>query len=920
MSHRPPSKRVVPASRGEFLPASVHRLHGNIPVTIKRGGEGRQPKIRVPLWKISRTFDHDIFAPDLPPNQDSRFLSRVLEFAQDWIPIQDPEIWYVIRGRHPRRGQVSEVHSQGPDSDILRFLRENVQAQVAESPVEPEISIELSVFESTRVASPPAAPEAEEDLTLLRDIEAPAPDPGEIIEISSESSSPDSEEREPTPEEEEPRSEEQVQDAILNHLDPLRRDPALKERLLAFFNLTKTDDLNKPCVQLRHARCPLFFHQAAALYHGLMVTAKDARGFYLADSPGTGKTLTLVALTMFAGDLRHAARHAEADPDPDPDRPHSRDVGCPWSSTWGFQCPCTGNDIVLELLRLELPRDGPSLILTQPHLTRQFLSDARNYLKPYNEDDESGALVFSEHNTTADDSRELLRLRPKYKAAVSIGANVPKAPSPKDREKAIDNLPWIVQGPASDQPPLVIIQSVKSLHALESAWSKTAKFVWADRKREDSAEVLALVPGVVCLDEFHEYTKSETNVIKFLRRLKRSSDASAGEMFTAWSSATPLSMGPIDLQWPMALLEQGQWEQRQHPLHLFTSPKLSKIAAEHTALVRKMTDKPDPLSKEDREKIVDLVRRQLAGLSHIMIRRVTQMTTGLLRETTIDCAIPGECIQAIQGVCAKVKERIGKIGLEEGIRRGATVEITIATSFPHLAGKILLGEVELNSEVLLQELKAADGDVRKISLWRYRGQLDKSDKAQQTKAVLKRALVNNTEKTIDGTRVRKKKVIWYSKPTMMCAALVLMAYWSETDNELRGLKYKSINRFVKDKDRQDIIAQFQSEDTTHPVLALTVDLGRSGLNLQRGNYMIIWNVLRNLEEGEQVKGRADRKGQLDVPQVYQFVSPGSPVDRSILSRSTARDQVSTENADVWQVFEGTKKVTEKGFADIVDLV
>jgi len=108
---------------------------------------------------------------------------------------------------------------------------------------------------------------------------------------------------------------------------------------------------------------------------------------------------------------------------------------------------------------------------------------------------------------------------------------------------------------------------------------------------------------------------------------------------------------------------------------------------------------------------------------------------------------------------------------------------------------------------------------------------------------------------------------------------------------------------VPEKNRREIIDQFQSEDIeSPPILILSLKAGGTGLNLTQGNTVIHFDRWWNPAVEDQATDRAYRIGQKSVVNVYKFIINGTieeKIDLLLEEKRDLADKIVTSSGESW---------------------
>ncbi len=108
---------------------------------------------------------------------------------------------------------------------------------------------------------------------------------------------------------------------------------------------------------------------------------------------------------------------------------------------------------------------------------------------------------------------------------------------------------------------------------------------------------------------------------------------------------------------------------------------------------------------------------------------------------------------------------------------------------------------------------------------------------------------------------------------------------------------------VPEKNRREIVDQFQSEDIeSPPILILSLKAGGTGLNLTQGNTVIHFDRWWNPAVEDQATDRAYRIGQKSVVNVYKFITNGTieeKIDSLLEEKRDLADKIVSSSGESW---------------------
>ncbi|KAJ2532584.1 DNA-dependent ATPase fun30 [Coemansia sp. RSA 1937] len=133
---------------------------------------------------------------------------------------------------------------------------------------------------------------------------------------------------------------------------------------------------------------------------------------------------------------------------------------------------------------------------------------------------------------------------------------------------------------------------------------------------------------------------------------------------------------------------------------------------------------------------------------------------------------------------------------------------------------------------------------------------------------------------VDECVKRGEKLLVFSQFTTMLNIL-------EAVFELWNIEYYRLDGQTKVAERQGLIDQFNSPESTAPVFLLSTKAGGFGINLTGSNVVVIYDAGNNPSEERQAEDRAHRVGQVKDVRVYKLIGTNT-VDEVILESSRSK--------------------------------
>ncbi|KAJ1799454.1 DNA-dependent ATPase fun30 [Coemansia sp. RSA 2399] len=197
--------------------------------------------------------------------------------------------------------------------------------------------------------------------------------------------------------------------------------------------------------------------------------------------------------------------------------------------------------------------------------------------------------------------------------------------------------------------------------------------------------------------------------------------------------------------------------------------------------------------------------------------------------------------------------------------------------------KLLLREpdyAEASYQYVLEDMEVcSDFELHKIcTTYSRMGKFKLSDSV-----LLDSAKVQKLKSIVDECIERKEKLLLFSQFTTMLNILEsVFGIWQ--------VKYRRLDGQTKVDERQTMIDEFNSEESTVPVFLLSTKAGGFGINLTSANVVVIYDSGNNPSEERQAEDRSHRVGQVKDVRVYKLVGSGT-IDEDILESSRAKQLV-----------------------------
>jgi len=380
------------------------------------------------------------------------------------------------------------------------------------------------------------------------------------------------------------------------------------EECFKFFTITRpanSQTTRVPIKKLPGMSVGLFDYQLMGVFNLLKLALQGVKGGFLADEQGLGKTqemFGLIALTLGLRRSRADVLLARASHKPTKhNRRGSNARACFADSRYGFRCYCY-HEPTQQLADL-LP-DGPSIIIVPARNMTQTLREAKSKL------DTSVLKIRLQRGAVKD--------RLTASEVKSLSASITAKEVLRDGS-VLPTVEYCIKS-KGDSSDFVIITTPESLdHLINVRFGTDIKISNTSRRVKKGG----LLPGVVLMDEFHEYMQSSSaggaNMVEWLQDLRTACRGTQQPVPLVYLiSGTPLGESPSDIRLALSLLSQGPWERGHHPMADVTPASLDMVTAAYNTLAASQAQG----TVIDPRDIADYRRRLDAILKHTMVRRL----------------------------------------------------------------------------------------------------------------------------------------------------------------------------------------------------------------------------------------------------------------------------------------------------------
>ncbi|KAK4445104.1 hypothetical protein QBC34DRAFT_307637 [Podospora aff. communis PSN243] len=643
----------------------------------------------------------------------------------------------------------------------------------------------------------------------------------------------------------------------------------------------------------------LFDYQYMAVFKLLGLAYDGLSGGFLADEQGLGKTQEMFGIVAAGHNIRKsktevmAARKSKK-----PSRhnaPGTTATRCPLDARYGVACYCYSQKT--QRLADAMP-EGPTVIIVPARSCSQILREAKAKL------DLKTFKVRMHHETAAKEDK----LTPAEIRTLTAAIAAKTAP-----DGTVDYHYQASPG-LSD---FIIITSPESLSGLTNGLFGVNIKVGDEVKKRDG-----LMPGIVMLDEFHEYFQPATGKSRphaWLEHLKRSCRGpNQPTPLVYFVSGTPFNDSPGDIQSAVSLLEREAWADETHRMAAVTTASLERITTAFDALCKAQAEGLELL----REDIVDY-RKALDGLlKRSMVRRLgtdsfrsqALTTLGPLSVNIIDHAVPAALLKDLIALAEATATKVA----DEAASRCTTsarflrsdhaqpllLKLRLASSFPGIA-TAAGAKFTFTTEEVAGFLPDAGNDPLQTPYAPLIAPFSShSSKLASLLATVTTMLGDRTP--IPGSPSPAKKLVIFTP--LDAEAVLLHIYLHRRKAALRSLKdLKPVTLLPSHSaaERQAIIDKFLTPGNAPPnVLIAPIYLAGTGLNLQAAKYSVLMGPAWTKRENQQAYYRVHRVGQRQTVNLSLLTARWNPAERVILGRYEGRE-VAEEG--MWELEAGDEE-------------
>ncbi|KAL2167676.1 hypothetical protein VTG60DRAFT_937 [Thermothelomyces hinnuleus] len=703
----------------------------------------------------------------------------------------------------------------------------------------------------------------------------------------------------------------------------------------------------------------LFDYQLMGVYNLVRLLLSDVPGGLLCDEQGLGKTQEMYGVVALAHTLRRsraevraawqkraadnknnsmkknaangAGSHASKGAGGTVQQHHPPGVvgarSCPFDERYGIRCYC-----YFELTRALSDRlpEGPNIVVAPSRGCASMVRDAKAKLDTKvfkirgcheggdKEDGLSSADVGSLRATiTASAGRDGSAGCYKYKAEPG-------------------------------QSSYIIFVSPEFIPRLNSQFAVEVKVANSVHKTKKNA----LLPGVVLMDEFHEYAigtedGEEGRTVAWLRHLtRRCLDSDQLTPLAYFVSGTPLGHTPADLRPALSLLERKPWRDGGHPLNGATAAAFDDLVSTFDSLMARQAggevvarpDIADYRRRLDRILKYTMVRR--LGTDRFQGRNLTEL--GPLRVNISDHQLPAALTDGMRALAGQTRDLAVAAAAEQGIsvsrllrtKKGEALllKLRLASTFPAIAATAAAAtpaaDFAFTSSETHRQLAAAKGDVTRTPYYTHVAAWSQgSPKLETIRQTITTMLADKTP--IPGSPSTAKKYCIFTpievEAVLIQCYLLRLVKWARQEKPsattkkssssspsslLRGLKPVLLHGGMAQAERQRVLDAFLAEGSaaTPNVLVAPLALAGTGLNLQRARYSTVTGPAWTKRETQQAYYRVHRVGQRMETRLALLTARWNPAERIVLAGYEGRpvagetaEEKEEEEEEIWEV-------------------
>lgn len=685
---------------------------------------------------------------------------------------------------------------------------------------------------------------------------------------------------------------------------------------LDFFNIplatylqhSKTATKRVPLKRLPGMSVGLFDYQLMGVFTLLRFVLRDVGGGLLCDEQGLGKTQEVYGLAALAWGLRRCRAEVRAfwrkqtqQQDGGKGLKGGRvggrhnlpgEVGggkaCPFDERYGFRCYCYCE--ATRELADRLP-EGANVVVAPARGCAAMVRDAKAKL--------DGKVFKIRGAFEGSDKEDKL-------TAADVGVLRASVTATKGKDSTV--FQYQIGTGQSDYIIFVSPESVPRLNSQVAVEVKVANST-------DKVKKSALLPGMVLMDEFHEYAiDDKSRTVAWLQHLKKCClDSQQPTPLAYFVSGTPFGDTPADIRTALAFLEKEVWQGETHPLNGATLGVFDDL----TSTFDRLTALQASGEVVSQAEIADYHRRLDRVLQHTMVRRLgtdqfqgrNLTDIGPLKVNITDHRLPFSMADSLQALADQTRDLATQAAAAQNIplprllRSNAgealLLKLRLASTFPALAASPSAAPFTFTLSELHTHLTAANNDVTKtpyfphIPAWSA-----SSPKLSTLRQTLTTMLADRTP--IPGSPSPAKRACIFSP--LESESLLIFGYLlhlKSTTPTFKLLKPVLLHSTLPPAGRQRVLDTFLTEGNAAPnVLVAPMALAGTGLNLQRARYSVVTGPAWTKRENQQAYYRIHRVGQRMETRLGLLTGRWNPAERIVLGGYEGRE---VEEEGAWEV-------------------
>ncbi|KAK3897489.1 hypothetical protein C8A05DRAFT_38959 [Staphylotrichum tortipilum] len=671
-------------------------------------------------------------------------------------------------------------------------------------------------------------------------------------------------------------------------------------------NATPTPRPRVPLKKLPGLSIGLFDYQLMGVFNLLRLVLSDVSGGLLCDEQGLGKTQEMFGVVALARGLRRcraevraAWRRMGGDGKGEGKGPRHNKEGeqgaktCPFDERWGFRCYCYCG-VTRELA--ERMVEGVNVVVAPGRSCAALVKEAKVKM------DGGVFKVRGFHEGVGKEEK----LTPADVAALrGVGT--------------------------AAQGEFIVVVSPEFLPRLSNLLGA-----------EVGKKKGALLPGMVFMDEFHEYVAApgESPTVAWLEQLKKSClDVQQPTPLAYFVSGTPFGTTPADIRPAIALLEKESWQKGAHPLNGTTLAAFDEL----TATFDRLTGIQAGGETVPRADAVDYRQRLDHVLNHTMVRRLGTdrfqgrdlTNVGPLKVNITDHQLPASMVEGLQSLANETRQKAFEaaaardISVTRLLRSKAGEEVLLrlrlASTFPAMVSCPAAASFTFTAEELRTHLAAANNDVTKTPYYPHVAAWSRDSPKLATLAQTVATMLADTTPVPGSPCLAKKLCIvtpLEAEAVLIHMHLLLLrdaaAAATSTSTptkssssskrmgnpplplQYRALKPTLLHSSLPASARPPLLASFLTTGNAPPnVLVAPMALAGTGLNLQQARYSIVMGPAWTRRENQQAYYRIHRVGQRMETRLGLFTGRWNPAERIVLGGYEGAGLV--EGEVLWEV-------------------